>query len=201
MSWRDRGLIGRWNTRLLSTTLRCNARHPNVGIRVDGLVQERRNSSALAMELRLSCTNSSMYPNKHIRNKGVILRKTTLRCGSTLPTRCISFSMLGYVSPVESMQILLTPVNQKRDRHCRCFGDVGTRRPVFSPYGKCITAGVTLNQTHTHTHTHIYIYTFKRPRWYIDYMAAIWQSIQYFSRQCNCFRSLVLVSDPFRTKP
>ena len=27
---------------------------------VDGLVQERRNSSALAMELCLSCTNPSM---------------------------------------------------------------------------------------------------------------------------------------------
>ena len=26
-------------------------------IHIDGLVQERRNSSALAMELRLSCTN------------------------------------------------------------------------------------------------------------------------------------------------
>ena len=29
--------------------------------RIDGLVQERRNSSALAMELRLSCTKPSMY--------------------------------------------------------------------------------------------------------------------------------------------
>ena len=28
---------------------------------VDGLVQETRNSSALAMELRLSCTNPSLY--------------------------------------------------------------------------------------------------------------------------------------------
>ena len=28
---------------------------------MDGLVQERRNSSALAMELRLSCTNPSIY--------------------------------------------------------------------------------------------------------------------------------------------
>ena len=28
---------------------------------IDGLVQERRNSSALAMELRLSCTNPSTY--------------------------------------------------------------------------------------------------------------------------------------------
>ena len=28
---------------------------------VDGLVQERRNSTALAMKLRLSCTNPSMY--------------------------------------------------------------------------------------------------------------------------------------------
>ena len=27
----------------------------------DGLVQERRNSSELAMELRLSCTNPSIY--------------------------------------------------------------------------------------------------------------------------------------------
>ena len=27
---------------------------------IDGLVQERRNSSALAMELRLSCTDSSI---------------------------------------------------------------------------------------------------------------------------------------------
>ena len=31
----------------------------------DGLVQERRNSSALAMELRLSCTNPSIY-NIHL---------------------------------------------------------------------------------------------------------------------------------------
>ena len=28
---------------------------------IDGLVQERRNSSALAMELRLSCTNQSTW--------------------------------------------------------------------------------------------------------------------------------------------
>ena len=31
------------------------------GVDIDGLVQERRNSSALAMELRLSCTNTSIY--------------------------------------------------------------------------------------------------------------------------------------------
>ena len=30
---------------------------------VDGLVQERRNSIANALELRLSCTNPSMYPS------------------------------------------------------------------------------------------------------------------------------------------
>ena len=28
---------------------------------IDGFVQERRNSSVLAMELRLSCTNQSIY--------------------------------------------------------------------------------------------------------------------------------------------
>ena len=31
---------------------------------IDGLVQERRNSSALAMELRLSCTNPSIWQRK-----------------------------------------------------------------------------------------------------------------------------------------
>ena len=31
---------------------------------IDGLVQERRNSSALALELRLSCTNPLNHPNK-----------------------------------------------------------------------------------------------------------------------------------------
>ena len=31
-------------------------------LHIDGLVQERRNSSALAMELRLSCTNPSILP-------------------------------------------------------------------------------------------------------------------------------------------
>ena len=29
--------------------------------KIDGLLQERRNSSALAMELRLSCTNPSRW--------------------------------------------------------------------------------------------------------------------------------------------
>ena len=33
---------------------------PRVREHTDGLVQERRNSSALAMELRLSCTNPSI---------------------------------------------------------------------------------------------------------------------------------------------
>ena len=32
------------------------------GFYIDELVQERRNSSALAVELRLSCTNPSIYP-------------------------------------------------------------------------------------------------------------------------------------------
>ena len=32
----------------------------SIGVYIDGLVQERRNSSALAMELRLSCTNPSI---------------------------------------------------------------------------------------------------------------------------------------------
>ena len=33
----------------------------NNDLDIDGLVPERRNFSALAMELRLSCTNTSIY--------------------------------------------------------------------------------------------------------------------------------------------
>ena len=33
-----------------------------------GIVQERQNSSALAMELRLSCTNPSRYSDFEIHN-------------------------------------------------------------------------------------------------------------------------------------
>ena len=36
------------------------AQRMSCGLYIDGLVQERRNSSALAMELRLSCTNQSI---------------------------------------------------------------------------------------------------------------------------------------------
>ena len=39
----------------------------NNDLDVDGLVPERRNSSALAMELRLSCTNTSIYIFYQIR--------------------------------------------------------------------------------------------------------------------------------------
>ena len=34
---------------------------PYFTLRIDGLVQERRNSSVLAMELHLSCSNPSNY--------------------------------------------------------------------------------------------------------------------------------------------
>ena len=33
----------------------------NIDAYIDGLVQERRNSIATALELRLSCTNPSIY--------------------------------------------------------------------------------------------------------------------------------------------
>ena len=42
-------------------------------LQIDGLVQERRNSSALAMELRLSCTNSSKWSEMYIKQQSQIL--------------------------------------------------------------------------------------------------------------------------------
>ena len=40
---------------------------------MDGLVQERRNPSALAMDLRLSCTNPSIRTAVYIRDVNVFL--------------------------------------------------------------------------------------------------------------------------------
>ena len=42
---------------------------------IDGLLQERRNSSALAMELHLSCSNPSIYPHG-VSNVSIGLRRT-----------------------------------------------------------------------------------------------------------------------------
>ena len=39
-------------------------------IYIDGLVQERCNSSALAMELRLSCANQSIYAPPDLSDQG-----------------------------------------------------------------------------------------------------------------------------------
>ena len=44
---------------------------------IDGLVQERHNSSALAMELRLSCTNPSIF-ELHFFGMGMMLNLISL---------------------------------------------------------------------------------------------------------------------------
>ena len=43
---------------------------------IDGLVQERRDSSALAMEIRLSCINRSMSSHAmlHIKQAGYVCK-------------------------------------------------------------------------------------------------------------------------------
>ena len=43
------------------SSVACRTQVNLVCVHIDGLLQERRNSSALAMELRLSCTNPSIY--------------------------------------------------------------------------------------------------------------------------------------------
>ena len=49
-----------------------------------GLVQERRNSSALAMELRLSCINPSIFSAANLALAGFPLTKNL---GENLPSR------------------------------------------------------------------------------------------------------------------
>ena len=41
-------------------------------LQIDGLVQERRNSSALAMELRFSCNNPSKYAAMFQKHVGIV---------------------------------------------------------------------------------------------------------------------------------
>ena len=55
--------------------------------RIDGLVQERRNSSALAMELRLSCTNPLAYD-------------ASLLCGNAGPfDSVLAINVAGHSNP------------------------------------------------------------------------------------------------------
>ena len=55
---------------------------------IDGLVQERRNSSALAMELRLSCTNPSIKWQWNIHNHIKFQTTTFIIYGPDRRTTC-----------------------------------------------------------------------------------------------------------------
>ena len=85
----------------------------------DGLVQERRNSSALAMELRLSCTNSSIYTS--IMNGYDNYQETKLKgiCNRSL---WLNVLMEAWIKWPEFCMTLLTEQARKSMFHC-----------VFSP--------------------------------------------------------------------
>ena len=76
-------LFAAWD-KILSTPFMFQFSHttalePQTLIRIDGLMQERRNSSALATELRLSCINPSVY-NTHIgKRRRVPLLTVTMK--------------------------------------------------------------------------------------------------------------------------
>ena len=55
---------------------------------LDGLVQERRNSSALAMELRLPCTNPSIWYYGLCWNFHIKPRKSFFKCVNDCPLSC-----------------------------------------------------------------------------------------------------------------
>ena len=69
---------------------------------IDGLVQERRNSSALAMELRLSSTNPSIYG-----------AKLSSHCGVTASARiCAPTEIFGRTSPSnQSVEVVWQTMN------------------------------------------------------------------------------------------
>ena len=56
----------RRNSSALAMELRLSCTNPSICWPIDRLVQERRNSSALAMELHLSCTNPSIWYHMQI---------------------------------------------------------------------------------------------------------------------------------------
>ena len=65
------------------------------GCYIDGLVQERRNSSALAMELCLSCTNASTYSGTNVVISVPNWRKI---CVPNCKTICVTICRRNYVS-------------------------------------------------------------------------------------------------------
>ena len=67
---------------------------------IDGLVQERRNSSALAMELRLSCTNPSIYNMKHVASIPIT------------PFLCVSWSKPTAIYPHWCLPFHIYTLNQ-----------------------------------------------------------------------------------------
>ena len=72
-------------------------------------MQERRNSSALAMELRLSCINTSIYPSQHCE---IQLRKENrpISHSEQKKAKCDSFSR--YVCCIPPMKSNLSTIMQ-----------------------------------------------------------------------------------------
>ena len=93
-----------------------NLRH---GKHIDGLVQERRNSSALAMELRLSCTNASICNCIKLYEewRGIVV--VALFTCHTLPKCNLYHSIFSVVTwfPICSVKII-TPANVFRNMRC-----------------------------------------------------------------------------------
>ena len=68
---------------------------------VDGLVQERRNSIANALDLRLSCTNPSMFPNLppgRVRTSRHWLRRNIHKADVYCPSGCLSNVLFYFFS-------------------------------------------------------------------------------------------------------
>ena len=93
------------------STISCIKIRSMTDMHIDGLVQERRNSIANALELRLSCTNPSIWPSSVLCEEHYTMVKTShfpwyvlkgnwgWKCNGVMPLWCQPFT---YIMPCYS---------------------------------------------------------------------------------------------------
>ena len=119
----------------------------NPWLSIDGLVQERRNSSALAMELRLSCTNPSVWSFCFMREHHNFLRD--------LDSELVNGLWDGSVETGRSMGPRESLINSSPSQWASGINEDPRLTPAGSPVTNVNTASkeVTCNQLIAHSNS------------------------------------------------
>ena len=104
----------RRNSSALAMELRLSCANP-----IDVLVQERRNSSALAMELRLSCPNPIDVLMQERRNSSALAMELRLFC--TNPSTWMSWRLKSPNSTATRLFVQANSTKNTKATHCWTF--------------------------------------------------------------------------------